>query len=254
MLIISRKDAKDAELKRYFTGKPCKHGHVAEHTVGDGKCVACGASWRAENRDYAKSYYQENQAKILAQSAEHYQANREKIIARVKRRYANDPAHATRHIEAWQKRNAEQWQAGRKAYRRVNSERFTAKAAEWAKENPDQARANKKRYWQKNKPKWVADTAIRRAEQIRATPPWVSRKDIEPYYRDAERLSIQTGIPHEVDHIVPLRSGWVCGLHVHWNLQVVSRDVNRTKGNRHWPHMGALAGIASQRRGRVVAG
>jgi len=38
--IISRKDAKSKGLKRYYTGKPCKRGHVSEHFVR-GSCVEC---------------------------------------------------------------------------------------------------------------------------------------------------------------------------------------------------------------------
>jgi hypothetical protein len=40
--IISRADAKAAGLRKYFTGKPCKRGHVAEHYV-TGPCVVCNA-------------------------------------------------------------------------------------------------------------------------------------------------------------------------------------------------------------------
>ena len=41
--IISRAEAKAAGLKRYFTGKPCPKGHVADRGVGDGACVICKA-------------------------------------------------------------------------------------------------------------------------------------------------------------------------------------------------------------------
>ena len=39
--IISRQDAKAKGLIRYFTGKPCKHGHVAERFVCDRGCARC---------------------------------------------------------------------------------------------------------------------------------------------------------------------------------------------------------------------
>jgi hypothetical protein len=41
MQIISRAEAKAKGLKRYFTGKPCKHGHVAERVVFNATCVDC---------------------------------------------------------------------------------------------------------------------------------------------------------------------------------------------------------------------
>lgn len=46
-----------------------------------------------------------------------------------------------------------------------------------------------------------------------------------------------TGILHEVDHIVPLTSAVVCGLHNEHNLRVLSASMNRSKGNRYWPDM-----------------
>jgi len=49
MQIISRAEAKAKGLKRYFTGKPCKHGHVAERVVVNATCVECE---RASVRKY----------------------------------------------------------------------------------------------------------------------------------------------------------------------------------------------------------
>jgi hypothetical protein len=41
MKIISWKEAKALGLKRYFTGKPCKHGHICERTVINRHCKEC---------------------------------------------------------------------------------------------------------------------------------------------------------------------------------------------------------------------
>jgi 5-methylcytosine-specific restriction endonuclease McrA len=59
-------------LKRYFTGKPCKHGHVSERYASTGGCVECsrkhdsdgaGAErarlWRQKNPDRRREYKRE---------------------------------------------------------------------------------------------------------------------------------------------------------------------------------------------------
>jgi 5-methylcytosine-specific restriction endonuclease McrA len=37
-------------LKRYFTGKPCKHGHVSERFTSTGACIECDSQWQKANR------------------------------------------------------------------------------------------------------------------------------------------------------------------------------------------------------------
>jgi hypothetical protein len=55
-IIISRKEAKAQGLKRYFTGKPCKHGHIAERHM-EGKCAKCAENWKKANPKYWKEWY-----------------------------------------------------------------------------------------------------------------------------------------------------------------------------------------------------
>jgi hypothetical protein len=58
----------------------------------------------------------------------------------------------------------------------------------------------------------------------RATPPWVSKNSLMPFYNEAKRLSQQMGIEFEVAHYVPIRGRTVCGLHVKNNLKVASKS------------------------------
>jgi len=76
------------------------------------------------------------------------------------------------------------------------------------------------------------DGANRRASKISATPKWVDHKAIAKIYQDAAEIQRITGIEHEVDHIVPLRSKLVCGLHVPANLRVITAKENNRKGNK----------------------
>ena len=76
-------------------------------------------------------------------------------------------------------------------------------------------------------------TASRRARKKEAEPIWLTidhKKQIQTFYHIATKLTTETGIPHEVDHIIPLQGKTVCGLHVPWNLQVITADENRQKG------------------------
>lgn len=79
----------------------------------------------------------------------------------------------------------------------------------------------------------LGDNAARRAGLQRATPKWADRNAIKVVYDECAETTRRTGIPHEVDHIVPLKGKRVCGLHVHWNLRVITRAENSAKSNRY---------------------
>lgn len=70
---------------------------------------------------------------------------------------------------------------------------------------------------------------------IRATPKNISSKDrlvIKSIYKSAKKLTIETGIKYHVDHIIPLRGKYVCGLNVPWNLQILTAIENCRKSNK----------------------
>jgi hypothetical protein len=148
--IISPKDAKAAGLKKYFTGKPCKYGHVTERRLYQGSCLECA---RSKTRIYAA-------------------ANVEK--ARIRHR-------------AWRAVN----------FKKVN-----------------------------------ALHACRRASKLNATPSWANQEAILAIYAESTRLSQETGILHHVDHVVPLKHPYVCGLHVEFNLRPIPATDNLKKSNR----------------------
>jgi len=59
MKLISRKEAKDKGLKRYFTGKLCPHGHIEERMVSNGYCIECSKK--------SKQQYVENNVEKVRQ-------------------------------------------------------------------------------------------------------------------------------------------------------------------------------------------
>lgn len=167
MNIIARQEAKAQGLTRYFTGKPCVHGHIDERLIKNKTCITCAAI---------------SSAKAKAKKPEKYHA----------------------HASAWNKRNPDKI---REIQRKVN------------RANP--ARRN---LWTSN---------YRQAKDDRM-PAWLNSgqlAEMEGVYTYCSVLR-NAGLDYHVDHVVPLRGKIVSGLHVPWNLQVISGADNVRKGNR----------------------
>lgn len=92
-------------------------------------------------------------------------------------------------------------------------------------------------YWKLNPAKRRAYSAARKARKRRATAGWANKVAIGEIYAFAKIKTDLTGVKWEVDHIVPMKSKRVCGLHTDYNLQVIRRSENTSKGNRYWPDM-----------------
>jgi hypothetical protein len=74
-----------------------------------------------------------------------------------------------------------------------------------------------------------------------STPRWANRFFMEEAYGLARLRTRLTGKRWHVDHIVPIRSPKVCGLHCHTNLAVILGASNASKRNRYWPDMPSTA-------------
>lgn len=133
-----------------------------------------------------------------------------------------------------------------------NKEVCTQKSKEWREKNKDKLKKiqktyyenNKIKFYENNKIKWIESPHLvleacrrRTAAKNNAIPKWADKKAIVSIYKKAKELTKQTGILHQVDHIVPIQSKLVSGLHVHQNLQVITLSQNAAKGNRWWPDM-----------------
>ena len=76
-----------------------------------------------------------------------------------------------------------------------------------------------------------AHAAKRRAKKRNASPSWADPAAIKAIYREAKRR-IAAGEDVHVDHIFPLAGKAVCGLHVHFNLQIIPAKENLKKSNK----------------------
>jgi hypothetical protein len=184
----TRAEAKAAGAKYYFTGEPCKHGHVAPRKT-KGACVEClKIEWGQSNTTRVEYFQQYNKSEeVKNRKNAWYLQNREQVIQAA----ATRPAHVKKEYQAaWKERNIV----------------------------------------------WVrADTKARRRKHRQATPPWITQKqksEIRQLYQMAITMSKTTGEQYVVDHIIPLRSDYVCGLHVPWNLRVITQEENLKKSNK----------------------
>lgn len=156
---------------------------------------------RARIRARLKQYAITHKAENAARAALYREKNREKIAAYHAELYVKNKAA----IDARNK----QWAA-------ENKERKSAYGSAWAKENAGRVRAK---------------VSARRFAKLNATPKWADKTEIERIYAEARRLTKETGIPHEVDHIFPLKGETAVGLHVQYNLQILTMAENRRKSN-----------------------
>jgi hypothetical protein len=187
-LPTTREEAKKTGSKYYFTGQPCKYGHIAARKT-KGSCVEClKVEWVKGNEsraDYFRKYNKREDVKD--RKNDWYQENREAVIAAASTR----PQHVKREYQnAWKERNIV----------------------------------------------WVrADTKSRRRKHREATPKWLTtaqKATMREIYKMAITMTQTTGEQYVVDHIVPLRSHEVCGLHVPWNLRVITQEENLKKSNK----------------------
>ena len=184
----TRAEAKAAGAKYYFTGEPCKHGHVAPRKT-KGACLECLKLEWEQGKEKRAEYFANYNRSEAGQKAKqtYYERNRDVVIARAQARPDED----------------------KRRYRNA-----------WNDQNVDLIRAK---------------TKNRRRKHRNATPPWLTRRqktEMRSMYQIAITMTQTTGEQYVVDHIYPLRSEAVCGLHVPWNLRVITQEENLKKSNK----------------------
>lgn len=89
----------------------------------------------------------------------------------------------------------------------------------------ERAKDTLKKWRKNNRGQYIFQLSKRRAAKLKATPKWVNLEKIKEIY-----LNCPKG--YHVDHIIPLQGKLICGLHVHNNLQYLTKSENTSKGNR----------------------
>lgn len=145
-----------------------------------------------------------------------------------KLRYTRHRDKISKNNREWKKKNKEKVsETGRRYYIRNKNRIF-----DYQKENKENIN-RKRREWSKKNPFLKAySDLIRRESVLKATPKWAEKEKIKSVYKECRRKTIETGVIHHVDHIIPLVHPLVCGLHVYGNLQILTRVENSRKGNK----------------------
>lgn len=170
-------------------------------------CQIDGCSEPKSAKSKCTSHYNldwrlKNKEKKRQQDAEYYSRNRQKILKLCK------------------------------VYREENKEKRIPQMLKWHKENPERVREIKRAWDKRNKKEKYKKARYyasnRRARKIQATPRWLTEKDemwMKSFYYNRPE-------GYHVDHIYPLNSDWVCGLHVPKNLQYLTASENCRKNNK----------------------
>ena len=126
--------------------------------------------------------------------------------------------------------------AAKAAGKRYYEKNRPAVIARAAARPAEEKRRNRAEYKDRNVDVVRADTSVRKRRHREATPRWLTpseRLQMRELYVQARKMTELTRERYVVDHIVPLRGEEVCGLHVPWNLRVITQEENLKKSNKH---------------------
>jgi hypothetical protein len=167
----------------------------------------------------------------------YFNANKEKFLKCNREIYKNKKIS----LEYKQKRQEEskkyrqKYKIKLKDYYKKYKESNRLRSKKYFEQNKDTIKLKISAYKKANRAKFNFINSRRRAAQLQATPKWLSEFDlsyIKSIYIQAKQLEKLDGIKRHVDHIIPLKGKTVTGLHVPWNLQILTAEENVKKNNK----------------------
>lgn len=193
---------------------------------------------------YRKGHRQSNIDEYKQRDASYYEEKREHILAREKAKYEENPEPKKARTRAmWVKTKNDPEllaEANKQTSKRMKKwyhedDKGVTYYTKYRNNNRAKVRKLNSNQQKKHPSRYAFHTAKRRAQKVQATPPWLTigqLREIRAIYSEAARLTRETGIKHEVDHIHPLLGKIFCGLHVPWNLQILTKEENCKKNNK----------------------
>lgn len=161
--------------------------------------------------------------------------NKERIKEKCRSWYSNNKEKAKKVRKDWRLNNVDREKVNKKEYHLRNPDVAIKAKKTYKEENYLKYRETTKAYQIKNKAILTSNCAQYRAKKLNSTPKWLTKFDkdyIRHIYIQARELEKLDGIKRHVDHIVPLQGKNVSGLHVPWNLQILTAHENCAKHNR----------------------
>lgn len=168
----------------------------------------------------------------------HYINNKEKYTEKNKLWVKNNKEKFDIYQSKWRAENKEKFKKYSEKYRSANYEKMKLATERWGLKNKQKKLDAYKNWAINNKPKVMARNRIREAKKKERIPKWFSELDAFVFIEAQDLAKIResfTLFKWEVDHIVPLISKEVCGLHIANNFRVIPWLENRVKGNKRVP-------------------
>lgn len=238
MKTISLEEAKKQGLKRYFTGEPCKHGHVSERLVSNRGCCECAkARYRkayANNPDFREKV--KSNTKYRYEKDQNYRDRcKSKALEKHYSEYANDP-----NYREYKKQKAAQW-IERK---RLEDPNFDKKMALYKQKWERDKYANDPYFRTKKAVRAMLKRVLRNtnSEKLKSTDaahgysPEELKRHIESQF--APGMSWENHGEWHIDHIVPVSYFIENGekdpsvINALENLQPMWADENMAKSNK----------------------
>jgi hypothetical protein len=132
--------------------------------------------------------------------------------------------------------NCKEQQERSRNFRKTNSDEIAKYMRQYRQDKAVEIKAKNKQWVEANRGSKNSQNAKRKAQKLQACPKWLSKAqlaEIKDMYKQAKELeAIFFNHKFHVDHIVPLQGKEVCGLHVPWNLQILTAEENIAKNNK----------------------
>ncbi len=165
MEIITRAEARERGLKRFFTGTPCKNGHISESNVASGVCLVCA-------KEKAKSARVKDPEKFRARKRSAYAENPEKFREEQRKIRANSHGLLAEQARRRRASNPEKFRLQQRVWRSMNRDAVLSRQRLARLSDPERFR-NYDRNWNAANPAKVRKKAAkRRAAELRAVPSW----------------------------------------------------------------------------------